>query len=94
MNIEKYLNNKPKSPEDIKTLDQLFEKLKTPEELLEYMEKNLEYGYVGKENNKIYSNSDPDFDINFDKEYFLQTPEQLLVSRHGVCWDQVELERE
>ena len=94
MNLENYLNNKPKSPEDIKMLDQLLEKIKSPEELLEYMGKNLEYGYVGKENNKIYSNSDPDFDINFDKEYFLQTPEQLLASGHGVCWDQVELERE
>ncbi|MFZ4632285.1 MAG: transglutaminase-like domain-containing protein [Patescibacteria group bacterium] len=93
MNLENYLNSKPKLPEGIKTIDQLFEKINTPEELSEYMEKNLEYGYVGKESNRIYSSVDADFDNNFDKEYILQTPEQLLISKHGVCWDQVELER-
>ena len=93
MNLENYLNNKPKSPENIKTLDQLLEKVKTPEELLKYMEKNIEYGYVGRDDNKVYSSGDVDFDNNFDNEYFLQTPEQLLNSKHGVCWDQTELER-
>ena len=93
MSLENYLNKKPESSENIKPLDQLFEKLKTPEELLEYMDKNIEYGYVSRESNKTYSNSDADFDSHFDKEYFLQTPEQLLSSKHGVCWDQVELER-
>lgn len=93
MKLENYLNNKPKSPENIKTLEELLEKIKTPEELLEYMGKNIEYGYVGKEN-KIYSTDDVDFGKNFDTEYFLQTPEQLIASKHGVCWDQTELERE
>lgn len=77
---------------NIKSLDQLFEKLKTPEELLEYMDKNIEYGYVSKDNNKIYPYSDADFNSHFE-EYFLQTPEELLSSKQGVCWDQVELER-
>jgi|GEM_PF-3362361 len=70
MNLENYLNNKPKSPENIKILDQLLEKLKTPEELLEYMEKNIEYGYVGKENKKIYTSSDSAFDDDFDTDFY------------------------
>lgn len=93
MNSENYLNNKPKIVENIKTVDELLEKIKTPEELSKYMGKNIGYGYVGKEN-KIYFPSDVDFDKNFSSEYFLQTPEQLLNSQHGVCWDQTELERE
>lgn len=93
MILENSLNNKPKLPENIKTLDQLLEKVKTPEELLDYMEKNIEYGYVGKENNHVYSSGDVNFDHDFNTEYFLQTPEQLLSSKHGVCWDQIELER-
>lgn len=93
MNLENYLNDEPKSFENIKTLDQLLEKVKTPEELLDYMDKNIEYGYVGRENNKVYSSGDVNFDNDFDNEYFLQTPEQLLISKHGVCWDQAELER-
>jgi len=93
MNLENYLNNEPELPENIKTLDQLLERVKNPEELLAYMEKNIEYGYVGRENNYIYSSGDVNFDNNFDNEYFLQTPEQLLSSKRGVCWDQAELER-
>ena len=93
MNLENYLNNQSQSVENIKTLDQLLEKIKTPEELSEYMKKNIEYGYVGKESDKIYFSNDVDFDNDFDNEYFLQTPEQLLISKHGVCWDQTELER-
>jgi hypothetical protein len=93
MNLENYLNNEPKSTESIKSLDRLFEKLKTPEELLDYMNKNIKYGYIGKESNHIYSSGDVDFDNNFDNEYFLQTPEQLISSKHGVCWDQTEFER-
>ena len=46
MNLENYLNNKPKSPEDIKMLDQLLEKIKSPEELLEYMGKKHKYPFL------------------------------------------------
>lgn len=94
MNVENYIDKTQNSSENIKTLDQLLEKLKTPEELSEYMRKNIEYGFVGKENNKVYSSSDIDFDVDFEKEYFLQPPEQLLNSKNGLCWDQVELERQ
>jgi hypothetical protein len=73
--------------------DKKFEDIKSPEELLVYME-NIKYGYVGKNNHKIYDYDDKDFDMDFEKEYYLQTPEQLLKSKHGVCWDQVELERD
>lgn len=93
MNLENYLTNKPKLPENIKTLDQLLENVKSPEELFDYMEKNIKYGYIGRENNHVYSSDDVDFNNNFDNEYFLQTPEQLINSKHGVCWDQTELER-
>ena len=30
---------------------------------------------------------------HFEEFYYLQTPEELLKSKCGVCWDQVELER-
>lgn len=93
MNQEMYLDNTQKSPEKIKTLDELMEKIKKPEELLEFMGANIKYGYVGKKNKKIYTPRDVDFDNDFDKEYFLQSPEQLLNSKHGVCWDQAEFER-
>lgn len=78
------------SPDKIK----IFENIKTSQELLEFMRKNIEYGFVGKNNKKIYSWSDKknkDWDIS--NEYFLQSPEELIKSGHGVCWDDTELER-
>jgi len=73
-----------------------FENIKTPAELLTYMQENIEYGFVGKDNNKIYSPKNSDWGIGdaFPKEYFLQSPEQLLESKYGTCWDQTELERD
>jgi len=93
MNFESHKDDVRSATENVKTLEQLSEGIKSPEELLEYMEKNLEYGYVGQESGRIYSFDDRDFDENFEAEYFLQTPEQLMKSGHGVCWDQTELER-
>jgi hypothetical protein len=37
------------------------------------MEKNLEYGYVGRKSGWVYSFRGRDFDENFEAEYFLQT---------------------
>lgn len=48
--------------------------------------KDINYGYVNTNG-----------DICTDDEYInyrLQTPSELLKSKYGVCWDQVELERD
>jgi len=57
-------------------------------ELHNYMKNNIAYGYIDGNNNKY-----DDVNQNFDKIYILQSPEQLLKSKRGVCWDQVEFER-
>ena len=49
---------------------------------------NIDYGWVDKNNKKhIY-----DYDT-YSNEYKLQSPEEIINNRIGVCWDQVELER-
>jgi hypothetical protein len=58
-----------------------------PEKIFEMLSE-VEYGWVGK-NNVIHKN---DFET-FSNEYKLQSPEELIKSKIGVCWDQVELER-
>jgi hypothetical protein len=73
-------------------INQNFEKIKTPEELLEFMN-NIKYGYIGKNDQKIYTSKDKNFDADMGKEYYLQDTKQLLESKRGVCWDQTELER-
>ncbi len=78
----------------IHTTDKLiiFEDIKSPQELLAFMKKNIAYGFIGKSNRRVYSSKDDMYD-NFSNEYFLQSPEELIKSGHGVCWDDAELER-
>lgn len=46
-------------------------------------------GYRDKNDNKYI-----DFTDSFREDYYLQSPKQLLESKIGICFDQVELERE
>ena len=48
----------------------------------------IEYGWVDKEGNKRYL-----VDDTYSDNYRLQSPQQVLKNKIGVCWDQVELER-
>lgn len=49
---------------------------------------DIRYGYMDIKN-KIHDYADDDF----SELYKLQTPQQTLENKVGVCWDQVELER-
>lgn len=89
MNMEKLQQNDfEKSKEMVK-----FEKIKSPEELMSFMQNNIEYGFIGKNDDKKYSYEDNNFKKKFVEEYFLQSPEELLENKIGTCWDDVELER-
>ncbi len=96
MNMENFGRPTPKpdkpSIPDAKML--AFEQIKTPAELLTIMQENIHYGFVGKKDNEIYTPEDEDWDTTFDEQYFLQSPEQLISSGSGVCWDMTELERD
>ena len=50
---------------------------------------NINYGYLDI-NNNIHN----DVDDSFKELYRLQDPKKVLQNKIGVCWDQVELERE
>lgn len=53
---------------------------------------DIKYGFV--DNNKnIYPDNDENWDNTFSKSYRLQISNELLKTKYGVCWDQVELER-
>lgn len=64
-------------------------------EIIEELDKimsEIDYGVPNEKNENLLDLIDDD--EVFDKYYYLQTPEELLKSKLGVCWDQVELERE
>ena len=72
-----------------------YEEIKTPKELYSYMKENIKYGYYSKIDNKYYIRSKLNNDLLYEqrlfKSYYLQSPEELLNSKIGLCYDQVEL---
>lgn len=53
----------------------------------------IEYGFKDEYGNNIIYNDPKMWNNEFDSFYYLQSPEELLKTKCGVCWDQVELER-
>lgn len=70
-----------------------YNKISTPDELLVFMSKYINYGYLGK-NKKIYHFDDVDFDNDWYLEYILETKDDILSTLFGNCFDQTELERD
>ena len=56
-------------------------------EIMSFLEQ-IEYGWVDDEKKKHLI-----VDETFSKKYRLQSPQEVIENKIGVCWDQVELER-
>ena len=73
-----------------------YNETKTPEELLEFMDKYITYGIYGTDG-KSYTNWENDINSEFQvacqTKYALCDKERMLKYGLGTCWDQVELER-
>lgn len=69
-----------------------FDKINSPQELLNFMSNNIKYGFVGK-NGKVYNNQNSEDWNDWYEQCLVQTGEQVLNTKVGTCWDQVELER-
>ena len=67
--------------------------IRTPEELLNFMSYNINYGYLGK-NGRVYHYDDSDFNDDWFDEYVLENSNDLSKNLYGNCWDQVEFERD
>ena len=59
----------------------------TEQEVMKKMSE-IEYGWVDKDNHKYIE----DYEF-FANKYLLQSPNEVIKNKLGVCWDQVELER-
>lgn len=53
----------------------------------------IKYGFLDKNNKNIIETDIEKWDNEFNEFYYLQSPQELLKTKCGVCWDQVELER-
>ena len=72
-------------------MNDIITKCKTPDELFSWMG-CIKYGWVDLSGN-IQGTGDEDDEELFYAEYRLQSPDQLVRSKVGVCWDVTELER-
>lgn len=66
--------------------------MKKINEIMSIMD-TIEYGFRDEDGKNILKEEPQRYEDEFDQFYYLQTPEELLESKCGVCWDQVELER-
>jgi len=53
----------------------------------------IKYGYKDKFGNNIIDINPNKWENEFNNFYRLLTPDELLKTKCGICWDQVELER-
>ena len=70
----------------------IINEIKSPEALLDYMDKNIKYGFIGK-NGKHYTDTTLEEWNDWYLQCIVQTGKEVLKSNIGTCWDQVELER-
>lgn len=76
-----------------KSLLEIYSQIKTPFELLDFMNKYIKFGFYG--NNQIYDTSDLDaLDLASNIYWNLSNPVHTLNLGYGQCFDQVELERD
>lgn len=69
-----------------------FDQIKTPVELYEWMRENIKFGYLDKFN-QVHTPEEEDFDAVWRDVYIVENHNDVLTSRLGNCWDQVEFER-
>ncbi len=67
--------------------------LETPKDLLNYMTNDITYGFISKDNHKYTDPFSKDWQDNWYDKCLVQTGKEVLGTKIGTCWDQVELER-
>ncbi len=68
--------------------------IKTPEQLLKYMDENIKYGFVDDSGKEYVPWNNLEFQEGCQTKWRLSSPKRLIKVGYGHCWDQVELERD
>ena len=69
-----------------------YNKINTPEELLTFMDKYIKYGIKDEDGNTYEWNKDS-FKKACLEKWHLKTPEEIMNSGYGHCFDQTEIEK-
>ncbi len=94
MKVENFILNRS-SEMNINSIDRhrKFEKIKSPDELLLFMKENIKFGFIGKDDGKIYSPEIKGWGKGEQPKQKLQNPNEVLESGYGTCLEQTELEK-
>ena len=70
-----------------------FSSIKTPEELMTYLNENFDYGVIDNKGNKFFDSNTDEFQFVCNNDWKLRSVDQMLNDKIGHCYDQVEIER-
>ena len=65
--------------------------INTPEELYKFMKDNISYGFISQDGTKYLRKEvkEREYMDNIFKNYYFQSPDEVLKNKCGVCYDQV-----
>lgn len=71
-----------------------FQEIKTPQQLMAYLDENFEYGVIDSSGNKYFDSDTKEFQDACNIQWRTRPVKQILRDKIGHCYDQVEVERE
>jgi len=71
-----------------------FQDIKTPDQLMTYLDEYIIYGIIDNNGNKYYDSNSTDFQNVCNEQWKLRSTKEILQDGVGHCYDQVEIERE
>ena len=71
-----------------------YDEVETPLQLLDFMNDHIAYGFKGTDG-ELYTEDDSEkFKFGEETIWKLSSPSKVLEDGYGICWDQVEFERQ
>ena len=71
----------------------MLKSIKNPQELMQFLDNNIQYGVIDKTGNKLFDSNSDKFQQACFEDWTLRSPEQIISNQVGHCYDQVEIER-
>ena len=68
------------------------DEVKSPEDLLIFLD-NINYGVIDKNGNVLNDSSSEEFQIACNNDWYVRDVNEIIKSKVGHCYDQVEIER-
>lgn len=71
-----------------------YDEVETPSQLLDFMNDHIMYGFKGTDEELYTEDDSENFKFGEETAWKLSSPSKVLEDGYGICWDQVEFERQ